>query len=148
MSILNRFLISSAAVLTLSAADPFVGVWKLSHTRSSGSLPEDEIVTIQEQHGAMAVKVIVVNGPNHETFVIRFTAPLKGGPGHVESGPYDAVTVKRPNHETMEINYLSKGAEIRSTRVMVSRDGATMRSSGRVREGGDVWNMVFDKEPH
>jgi hypothetical protein len=130
----------------LSAADPFTGVWKLSRAKSSGSLPSDEIVTIREIGRTLAVEVKVVNGPNQENLVIRYTSPTGGGAGHMESGPFDAVTVKRPNLSTLDITYFAKGVEMRSTRVEVAKDRRTMNSVGKVRVGEEAWNIVFEKQ--
>jgi len=117
-------------VTTLFAADPFAGTWKLVPDKSSGIIPEDETVIIQERGRTLGFQVKVVTGGVHgETFSIQYTAPIGGGNGKIEAGPYDGVFVKRIRADVLEIAYLAKGKDARSTRAAVSKDGRTMTST-------------------
>jgi hypothetical protein len=131
------------------AGDPFVGTWKLNTDKSTGRIPTGEVVTIERRGQTLTIEVRVVTGASEDqSFVIRYTSPVKGGAGKIEKGPYNGVSLKRLGSSEMEITYLTDGKEARSTRAVVSKDGKTLTSSGTAQEsGGSTWTMVFERQP-
>jgi hypothetical protein len=128
---------------TLLAADPFVGTWRLDPARSSGTIPKDETVIIQERGLTLSVEVRIIA---EKPLLIKYVAPINGGLGHVEQGPYDGVSLRRIDSHSIETTYLSGGKEIRSTRGAVTSDGRTMTSTGSAMGTAQEWIMVFRKE--
>jgi hypothetical protein len=131
------------------AADPFVGTWKLDPARSSGTIPKDETVIIQERGQTLSVEVqVTIGGPDNSVLLIKYATPKRGGAGRVEKGPYDGVSLHRIDARSMETVYLSGGKEIRSTWASVSKDGRTMTSTGRTlsEDEKSAWVMVFQKQ--
>jgi hypothetical protein len=134
--------------MPVHAADRFVGIWRLNKNKSTGSIPADEVVTIERRGQVLAVEVrVVTETADNQTFVIRYTAPAKGGPGEIEKGPYSGVSLERVSSREMQTTYLTNGKEARSTTASVSKDGKTLTSIGKAQEsGGAGWTMVFDKQ--
>jgi hypothetical protein len=146
---LTQFMVLCGFMGTALAADPFVGAWKLDPARSAGTLPKDETVVIQERGRDFSVEVTATIESPAQTLLIQYTAPSSGGAGHVEKGPYDGVILGRVDARTMDTTYLSNGKPVRSTRAVLSKDGASITSTGRVLDSGAKadWVMVFRKEP-
>ena len=132
----------------LFGADPFVGTWRLVPAKSSGTIPGDETVLIEQRGGkALAIEVTIANaGSDNRTFSIKYTVPRNGGTGQIETGPYDGVTVERIGAKTIETKYFATGKEVRSTRAIVSKDGKTMTSTGTAPGEHINWTMVFEKQ--
>lgn len=130
------------------AAEPFTGTWRLDPAKSSGTIPKDETVTIRQRGELLEVEVgIVGGGPDQRTFVIKYAAPIKGGMGRIEQGPYDGVSLRRINSRTIETTYLTDGKDARSTRAAVSKDGRFMTSTGSTSGPGyAAWTMVFERQ--
>jgi hypothetical protein len=79
--------------------------------------------------------------------LFAYVAPKGGGAGRVEKGTDDGVSLRRIDSRAVDITYL-RGKEVRTTRAVVSKDGATMTSTGES-SGMDektAWIMVFRKE--
>ena len=125
-----------------------MGTWKLDPARSSGFIPTDETVSVHLRRGTLLIEMAVTGGPGHSSFEVAYSAPAVGGVGRVEKGPYDGVVMKRLGVRELEITYLARGSEVRSTRVVVSRDGRTMTSTGTTLGSGEpsAWTMVFEKQ--
>jgi hypothetical protein len=139
----TRVLLVFGCAGTLFAANPFVGTWRLEPARSSGTIPDDETVIIQERGRTLSVEVRVITA---KPLLIRYSAPAIGGAGKVEKGPYDGVSLRRIDSHLIETTYLSGGKEIRSTRAVLSKDGRTMTSTGKAMGTDEKWIMVFRKE--
>lgn len=126
------------------AAEPFSGTWKLVPAKSVGAIPKDEILLIETRGQQLSVEVkVFTSGPESRTLLIRFTAPVQGGFGHIEEGPYDGVMLKRVSVRVIEISYLTSGQPARSTRAVLSKDGQTIISTGAASDGRSTWTMVF-----
>jgi hypothetical protein len=132
----------------LYAAEPFEGTWKFDPAKSTGSLPKAETVVVQ-RHGATLTVEISITLPDDRAMLIKYSAPSKGGTGSVEQGPYNGVMVQRVNSRSMETTYLTDGKGVRSTRVVLDKDGKTMTSTGKVLNSTEQaeWTMVFQKQP-
>jgi hypothetical protein len=144
--LLTALLFASAPTLI---ADSFEGTWKLNSAKSSGTLPAAETVVIRKQKDLLIVEVsIVTTAPANAAFVIKYSAPEKGGDGHVEQGPYNGVSLKRIGSHELETVYLTDGKKVRMTRATVAKDGKSMTSVGTV-IGSDApaeWKMYFEKQ--
>lgn len=144
--LLTILFLGSAGTL---AADSFEGTWKLNVAKSSGTLPAEETVVIKNQKELLFVEVSIVTGaPSNAAFVIKYSAPQKGGDGRVEQGPYTGVSLKRVGSHEIETVYLTDGKRVRMTRAVVAKDGRSMTSIGTV-IGSDApaeWKMYFDKK--
>jgi hypothetical protein len=140
-----------AAVLglasALSAAEPFVGAWKLNPAKSMGSTPKDETILIQRRGAMLTVRISIVT-PDNRSLSIGFSTPRAGGIARVEEGPYNGVSVKRDRADTMDITYLTDGKAVRSTRAVIAKSGRTLTSTGKAigSNEDEGWVMVFDKQ--
>ena len=67
----------------------------------------------------------------------KYEVPDKGGVGKFLAGPFDAVSSKRINDNTVEIGYMKGGKEMVHFRSVVSKDGKTLtnttKGNGRAR---------------
>jgi hypothetical protein len=75
--------------------------------------------------------------------------PAKGGKATADQGDFDAVTAKMINDHTRELHYMKNGKELRTRRLVVSKDGKTMTSTvkGTDAKGNRIAGTdVFDKQ--
>lgn len=117
----------------LFAQEPLAGTWKLDSAKTkytAGTPPKDETLAIEELGHNLRISVTRTYA-DRSPLSIKFTIPKNGGPGHVQEGPYDAVTSKRGGTNEIEITYMKNGEEIASYRAVVSRDGKTIRTAVR-----------------
>lgn len=130
-------------------AEVFEGRWILNVSKSSGTVPKEETVIIQQRDDLLDVSIsIVIADAAKPALVIKYSAPIKGGAAHVAEGPYSGVTLTRLNANTLETTYFAEGAPLRSTVAVVSQDGKSMTSTGKAVGRGDQssWIMCFDKQ--
>jgi hypothetical protein len=145
-------LISTIAVLafagTLFAQSPFAGTWKLDAAKTkytTGEPPKDVTLVVQEQGDNLQVTATGTNADG-SPLSIKYTVPVKGGAGHVQEGPYDAISSKVVSAHVRQNSYSKNGKEVSSRRVVVSKDGKMMRSTvkgtnptGQTVRGADVY---------
>lgn len=60
---------------------------------------------------------------------MKYTVPVKGGTGKVQEGPYDTISSKVVGAHVRLNSYTKGGKEVASRRIVVTKDGKTMRSS-------------------
>jgi surface antigen len=147
-----RYLELTAAFLgcavMLSAADSFVGVWKLNLAKSDykvGAPPKEQIVTMTEEDGNLHVRVNAVQADGTKT-VVNYTVPLEGGLGRMDPSPaYDGITGKHIGPNEREISRLKDGKPVFTARSTVAPDGKTMigHSKGVSPLGQPVENTLF-----
>jgi hypothetical protein len=126
--LLSTFVLLAFAT-TLFAKSPFVGTWKLDSAKTkytAGPAPKDVTLVIEEQGDDLQIAATGVNADG-STFSEKTTVPVKGGAGHDEGGPFDAVTAKVIGRNAIENTYTKDGKEVLSRRAVVSKDGKTMR---------------------
>ena|ERR1700676_3803255 len=147
---LTTLLLCVAAVV--SAADPFVGVWKVDVGKSlyrTGTPPKSMTVTIAES-GADEDTTVAVTTADGTEISYQFKAPLKGGAGTVVRGAgFDAVSVKRISATTRETRLLQGAKEVRTVRAAIAKDGKTMFTTvaGVDAQGKPVTaNLVSEKQ--
>jgi hypothetical protein len=136
---------------TLLAQSPFVGNWKLDPAKTkytAGEPPKEITLVIAEQGDSLQVTATGTNSDG-SPLSLKYTVPLKGGAGQVQEGPYDAISSKLVSANVRENSYSKGGKEVASRRVVVSKDGKTIRSTvkginaaGKTVTGTDV----FDKQ--
>ena len=105
---------------------------------------------IKQQGSQFIVEIMVFDtNPNVPIMSMKYTAPVRGGRGRVEAGPYDGVLFRRIGANTVELTYLNHGEKAKSGRATLSKDGQTMISKGR--DGGKnappEWIMVMERQP-
>jgi hypothetical protein len=137
---------------TLSAADSFVGTWKMNPNKTvfkNGTSPFQQTVTITETGSNLNVKVAgtAVNG---EKISVSYTVPVTGGPGKiVESSEYDGISGNRIGPNEREMTYMKGGKAIYTTHSVVSTDGNTLSVASKgVNPLGDTveGTVVYDKQ--
>jgi hypothetical protein len=145
-------LIRAVALFTfigvLFAQSPFAGTWKLDTAKTkytTGEPPKDLTLTIEEQGDNIQVSGTGTNADG-SPLSVKYSVPVSGGAGQVQEGPYDAVSSKRISANVRENSYTKNGKDVASRRVVVSKDGKTMRSTvtginaiGKPIKGTDVF---------
>lgn len=140
-----------AFATTLLAQNPFVGTWKLDSAKTkytTGEPPKDVTLVIEEQGDNLHVAATGTN-TDGSALSVKYTVPVKGGAGHVEDGPYDAIRSRMINANVRENRYSKGGKEVTSRRIVVTKDGKTMRSvvKGVDAQGQSIAGTeVFDKQ--
>jgi hypothetical protein len=136
---------------TLSAANPFVGVWKLNVAKSDykeGLPPKEQIVTITETGPDTRIRVDGIQGDGTKT-VVDYTIPTAGGTGKMQtSDAYDGITARMFGPNSREINRLKNGKVVFSAVGTVSADGKTITavSKGVSPHGKPVTaNLYYDR---
>ena len=124
--------LSLCVAAVISAADPFVGTWKVDVGKSlyrTGNPPKSMTVTIAESGADEDTTVAVVTADGAD-ISYQFKTPLKGGTGTVVKGVgFDAVSAKRIDATSRETRLLQGTKEVRTVRNSLTRDGKTMNST-------------------
>jgi len=138
-----------AVATSLFAASPFTGKWKLDTTKTkyaSGQPPKDVMLVIEEEGDNLRVAATGTNADG-SPLSLKYTVPLRGGDGNIESAAYDRISSKLISPNVRENTYGKGGKEVTTRRVVVSKDGKTIRSSvkginsaGQTVEGTDVYD--------
>jgi hypothetical protein len=144
-------LLAIGLVATLSAADPFVGVWKLNMAKSnfqSGPAPRQQITTITEADGQTRIKIDGIAADGTPTLV-DYRIPTNGGMGTMQkSKAYDGVSAKMLGPGEREIDRLKDGRVVYTVVGKVSADGKSITtvSKGLNPLGQPVENTgVYDR---
>jgi hypothetical protein len=141
-----------AFAAALSAADPFVGTWKMNLAKSkykAGAPPKEQIATITVTGSDMTVRVDAINADGRKT-VVSYTIPYEGGMGKMsETSPaYDGISGKHIGPYEREISRWKDGKAVFTARSVVSADGNSMLTSskGVSPQGTPVdASIVYDK---
>ena len=143
-----------AFAMTLFAADPFVGTWKMDPSKSkhTGDAPNPKDVTLIIEEQGENYRVIA-NGTNADgsPLSVKYTVPMKGGAAQVEDGGgvFDAITAKRIGANQRENTYTKGGKDAGTRRFVVSGDGKamTMTFKGTDAQGNAVTSeQVLEKQ--
>ena len=125
----------------LAQSNPFVGTWKLNLAKTkiiSGAPAKEQTVTIQ-----MLGDQDQVTGTAPDGSPLKYEIPDKGGTGKfLAAGPFDAVSSKRINDNTVEVSYLKGGKEMLHIYSVVSKDGKTMTNTTK---GTDAQGKPFSR---
>src|SRR2546422_10923632 len=82
--------------VTMLAADPFVGTWKLNSAKSkykTGNPPKEQTVTFSEE-GADLHAMVKGTTSDGQAITNHFTIPTAGGTGKIIESGYDGVSSK------------------------------------------------------
>jgi len=140
-----------AVTMTLVAADPFVGTWKMNPAKTkfkTGSAPKEQTVTISESGGDLDIAVQGTTADG-KAIATHYTIPAAGGTGKVIESPYEAVSGKRMSANERETDYSKGGKVVYTTRAQLSKDGKTLtvHSKGTNPAGQTVdGTVVYDKQ--
>jgi hypothetical protein len=146
-------LISAVALFafasTMFGQSPFAGTWKLDPAKTkytTGEAPKDVTLVIEEQGDNLQVTATGTNADG-SPISVKYTVPVKGGSGQVQEGPYTAISSRVVSANVRTNTYSKDGKVVSSRRVMVSKDGKTMRSTvkgmnltGQTVAGTDVYD--------
>lgn len=113
----------------LSAASPFVGVWKLNVAKSdfkAGLPPKEQIAYITESGDTTRIRLEGIAADGTPTLV-DYTIPTNGGLGKMsQSSAYDGVSAKMFAPGEREISRLKDGKVIYTVLGKVSPDGKSI----------------------
>ena len=148
----NLSLIVMAAALTLSAADPLVGTWKLNTAKSKyspGPGPKSATVTYTEDGGWIIAKAEGV-GPDGKATATnnRYKRDGKEYPFVVAGGATGTIVSKTTGPNTFDAT-VKNGAATTTVHTVVSKDGKvfTRTSKGTNAEGKPTTStVVYEKQ--
>ena len=137
-------------VLTLLAADPFNGTWKLNVAQSKVMLPPPKSqimrVEVDSQKLTMNEEVVAANG---QRFNVRFTANLDGRDYVVEGTPLaDTVAFTRPDKRVLDGTAKKRGQIVVREKLTVSPNGRRIAHEYSVTDGAGVttpYTAVWDR---
>lgn len=117
-----------------SAADPFVGTFKLNPDKSStsgGQLPPDLTLTISEDKGNLLIETSGTTANGSPITADVLVLPKDGGTIKAPDGEknYDSTVVSRKDANTIDMSALQKGKERTRVKLALSRDGKTLTRS-------------------
>jgi len=138
--------------MTLWAADPAIGTWKLNAAKSKytpGPAPKSATITYQETADGIKRTGESVDADG-KTASFEYTAKFDGKDYPVTgSDLYDAITLKRINDQTAEATLKKSGKAVSHARRTISKDGKvmTLTMSGTNPKGQKMHNVaVYDKQ--
>jgi hypothetical protein len=138
-----------AFAVTLIAADPFVGTWKLNSAKTkyqTGMPPTEQTVTFTEEGGDLHV---LVKGTSNsgQAISMHFAAPGRGGTGKIIESPYGTVSVKSIKANERETTFSKGGKVVYTAIARISPAGRTMEVTvkgtnpvGQAVEGTNVYD--------
>jgi hypothetical protein len=138
--------------MTLWAADPAIGTWKLNTAKSKytpGPTPKSATVTYEETADGIKRTGESVDADG-KTTSFTYTAKYDGKDYPVSGTDlYDAIAPKRVNEHIVEATLKKSGTVVHTARRVVSKDGKmmTITMSGKNAKGEKVHNVaVYDKQ--
>lgn len=117
-----------------SAADPFVGTYKLNPARSAttgGQVPPELTLTIAEEGANLLITTSAKAADGSPFAADVLTVPKSGGTMKAPAGEqnYDSTVVSRKDANTIDLVALQKGKERTRVKFALSRDGKTLTRS-------------------
>jgi hypothetical protein len=140
-------------VVTLIAADAFIGTWKLDPSKSHyspGNVPQSNTLKV-EAVGTDGIKVTTdgVNAAGQKTHT-EYSAKFDGKDAAITGNPNaNIVSVKRIDDHSMETTFKKDGKVMVVAKTVVSKDGKTRTTTttGIDAEGRTVHNVaVYEKQ--
>ena len=127
-------LVLAAVPYTVSAADPFVGTYRLNATKSAttgGQMPAELTLTISEEGTNLLVATSGKTAAGAAISADVLTLPKAGGTVKAPSSErnFDSTVVKRTNANTIDVVAMQKGKERTRVKFALSRDGKTLTRS-------------------
>ncbi len=140
-------LVLLAFATPLLASDPFVGSWTLNaaKTKYTAGAPPKNLTIVVEEQGTNLMVTATGNSADGSPVSVKYTVPIKGGAASVDQGDFDAITAKQESDHVRENTYLKDGKQLRTRRLVVSKDGKTMTSeiSGSGTDGKPAKGVDF-----
>ena len=123
-----------AVPVAASAADPFVGTFKLNPTKSStsgGQMPPDLTLTIDEDNSNLRITTSGTSANGSPISADVLVIPKAGGTVKAADGErsYDSTVVSRKDPNTIDLLASQKGKERTRVKLALSRDGKTLTRS-------------------
>ena len=117
-----------------SAADPFVGTYKLNTAKSAtsgGQLPAEMRLTISEDGGNLLIATSGKTATGSPISADVLVVPKAGGTVKAPEGErnYDSTVVSRSNANTIDVVARQKGKNTARVTLALSRDGKTLTRS-------------------
>jgi hypothetical protein len=156
VTMLKRFVLALMVfgfVGAASAADPYVGTWKLNIAKSKyspGPAPKAVTVVFAEKGADLAIAATGTDGAG-KPISTKYSFPKKGGPiTYTEGAPASGATVaiKRPNANTIDSASTLNGKEVSTASAVLAADGKsfTRTVKGTNAEGKPVMNTeVYER---
>jgi hypothetical protein len=151
--ILNQIMfVSVLTALGAFAADNSLGTWKLNMEKSkfSPSAPVKNLSTMREATDGGVKATTTGEQADGTPINASYTAKYDGKETPVTGAPYDTITIKQVNANTLTTVQTKKDGKYHVTgRSVISKDGKTMTSTMKgTNANGDAYNatMVWDKQ--
>lgn len=117
-----------------SAADPFVGKYKLNPVKSAtsgGQVPPDLTLTISEDAGNLLITTSGKTADGSPISADVLVVPKAGGTIKAPVGQrnYDSTIISRKDPNTIDMLAVQKGKERTRVKLALSRDGKTLTRS-------------------
>jgi len=121
------FSLMACAVL-LSAADSYVGTWKLNTAKSkykTGAPPKEQTLTFSEEGTTLHV---VVKGTSSDGKAIssHYTIPEAGGTGKIIESTFEGVSTKNISPTQRETSYTKGGKVVYTAKSKLAADGKSL----------------------
>ena len=118
----------------VSAADPFIGKYKLNPAKSAtsgGQLPPELTLTISEDGGNLLIATSGKTATGSPIEASVLILPKAGGTIKAPDGErnYDSTVVSRKDPNTIDMVALQKGKERTRVKLALSGDGKTLTRS-------------------
>ena len=117
-----------------SAADPFVGTYKLNPAKSAtsgGQQPPELTLTISEEGSNLLIATSGKSADGSPISADVLVLPKSGGTMKAPEAQknYDSTVVSRTNPNTIDVVAMQKGKERTRVKFALSRDGKTLTRS-------------------
>jgi hypothetical protein len=126
-------LVLMAFPYSASAADPFVGKYKLNTAKSAttgGQIPPEMTMTISEDGSNLLIASAAKAADGSPIPSDVLTVPKAGGTVKAPQGAsYDSTKVSRPDAHTIDLVALQNGKERTRVKFALSKDGKTLTRS-------------------
>ena len=121
------FSLMAGAVL-LSAADSYVGTWKLNTAKSkykTGAPPKEQTLTFSEE-GATLHVVVKGTSSDGKPISTHYTIPEAGGTGKIIESTFEGVSTKNISATQRETSYTKGGKVVYTAKSKLAADGKSL----------------------
>ncbi len=136
-------------LITVMAADPFAGTWKL-RVGSPGTLQVKSFVLRIDSHERGQVCTYDLVDADGQNYHAEMTPKFDGNDYRVTGAPVaDTVSLSRINSKTLDYFWKKGGHEVERWRSVVSRDGKLLTVTLRKRDARGAYHTiisVWDKQ--
>jgi hypothetical protein len=130
ITIVTLVAITSAGRVT-AQSDPFLGVWEMSHSKSSvtrGTAPRSEMLVIVAEADGLKSTLVTINEGQGRAEIHHYK--FDGNPHPTEGGDVRHLTFKRTGPRSAEVTTVRSGEVTATRRMEVSSDGKTLSFNG------------------